>query len=192
MSDGLLRSSDDINGNISKRIVREREAEAMLAQSERVTIIPQVRMDQLEMASGSFGPFFPMAPASVPLYVAIFLRHSLLCTIQAPEWLSIGYLERSIEREEISPDEFTEIHMHIFENAEVCLEICDIAENISEIKILLRRLTEIRLKKLLKGIEYIDTPVIGMNNLTFYEFRRIKEYIIPHLQIQKNLSKNPN
>ncbi|KAI5190086.1 GINS complex subunit 2 [Nematocida minor] len=189
MAHGLLRSSDDLNGNIDKRIKREREAEIMLAQSERVTIVPRVHMDKLEMASGTFGPFFPMAPASVPLYVALFLRHSLLCSIQAPEWLSIGYLQRAIENEEISLDEFSPINMYIFENAEVSLESCDITENISEIKILIKKLKEIRLKKLLKGIEYIDTSVIGMNNLTFYEFRKIKEYIIPHLEIQKNLSK---
>lgn len=189
MPDGLLRRSDDINRTAEGRIRREKEAEIMIAQSERVIIIPYVQMDKLEMASGTFGPFSPMAPATVPLYVAIFLRHSRLCTIQAPEWLTVGYLQRSIEREKISQDEFTEIDMYIFENAEVCIEACDITDSIAEIRILLKQLEEIRLKKLLKGVEYIDTPMIGMNNLTFYEFRRIKEYIIPHLQIQKDLSK---
>lgn len=192
MPHGLLRSSDDLTGNIEERIKRERDAEKMLAQSERITIIPLVSMEKLEMAAGVFGPFSPMAPATVPLYVALFLRHALQCTIQPPEWLSIRYLQRAIENEEVAPEEFTPINMYIFENADVCLEICDITENISELKILLKRLKEVRLKKLLRGVEFIDTPVIGMNNLTFYEFRKIKEYIIPHLNIQKILNRPQN
>ncbi|EHY66495.1 GINS complex subunit 2 [Nematocida ausubeli] len=189
MAYGLLRSSDEITGNTEQRISREREAERMLAQSERVIIIPLVGMDKLEMAVGSFGPFFPMAPVSVPLYVALFLKHSLLCTIQPPEWLGVRYLQRAVEREEISVEEFSHISMYIFENAEVCLESCDITESVGEIKMLIKQLKEIRLKKLLKGIEFIDTSVIGMNNLTFYEFRKIKEYLIPHISMQKLLSK---
>ncbi|KAH9386177.1 GINS complex subunit 2 [Nematocida major] len=192
MSLGLLRSSDDLHGNAEFRIQREREAERMIAQGEMVTIIPAVHMEKLEMAVGTFGPFSPMAPCMVPLYVALFLRHSLLCTIQAPEWLSVQYLQRAIEREEETTGEFGAISMHLFENAETCLEACDVRENVSEVRILLKRLGEMRMKKLLKGVEYIDTPVIGMNNLTLYEFRRIKEYITPHLSMQKAFSKGLN
>ncbi|OAG29808.1 GINS complex subunit 2 [Nematocida sp. ERTm5] len=188
MAYGLLRSSDEMVGSAEKRIKRERTAEAMLAQSERVIIVPLVSIDKLEMAIGTFGPFFPMTPATVPLYVALFLRHSLLCTIQPPDWLSIKYLQKTIDLEETSPDEFAPVSMYIFDNAETCLDSCDITENIGEIKILIKKLKELRIKKLLKGVEFIDTPVIGMNNLTFYEFRKIKEYILPHMAIQRDLA----
>ncbi|KAI5180362.1 GINS complex subunit 2 [Nematocida sp. AWRm80] len=191
MHSGLSRFTDSFTGDASIRIRREKEANSMLAQQESITIIPIVSMSQLNMASGTYGPFYPMIPATVPLYIALFLKHSRQCTIQAPEWLSVKYLREILSREEESPEEFTPINMYLFDNAYICLTNCDISDNTSEIRLLLSQLKEIRLKKLLKGIQYIDTPTIGTNNLTFYEFRKIKEYLLPHLEIQKRLTPDP-
>lgn len=181
----LTRSGDGFGQRIDQRIGRDRETEQLLAQSQRVTITPQVHLAQAELIEGVFGPFHPMVPVVVPLYAALFLKRALVCTIHPPEWLSVQYLRHAVEQEEELPEEFGQIEMYLFENAELCLEHCAILEDISELRMLLKTLKELRMKKLLKGLEYIDTPIIGTNHLTFFEFRRIKEYLLPHLEIQK-------
>ncbi|KAI5184362.1 GINS complex subunit 2 [Nematocida homosporus] len=188
MGFSLLRNGLVLGGEGHEwRLSREREAEMMLAQGQLVTVVPLVGIERFELIEGPIGPLVPMAPAQVPLYAALLLKHSGQCVIQAPEWLSLSYLKRAVEREEELKDEFTETDMYLFENASVCLENCEIIEDIAEIRIQLKKLREVRMQKLLKGIEYIDTPIIGTNNLTFFEFRKIKEYLLPHLEIQKNL-----
>lgn len=187
MGYNLSRIGDRFGDTSKQRIEREKEAEILLAQGQRVIVNPLIHIEQIELMESTLGPFYPMVPTAVPLYAALLLKHANCCTIYPPEYLSIRYLQRAIQEEEFSHEEFSAIDMYIFENAYACLENCEIVEDISEIRILLEKLKEIRLKKLLKGIEYIDTPVIGTNNLTFFEFRKIKEYILPHMEIQKSL-----
>ncbi|KAI5171333.1 GINS complex subunit 2 [Nematocida sp. LUAm3] len=167
---------------------RKKAAESILAQVQRVTIIPVVEIERIELIEGVIGPFFPMVPGSVPLYAAVLLKESMACSIHPPNWLSISYLKRAIEREEELIDEFSSIEMYLFDNAYICLEHCAVIEDTSEIRVLLKQLEEIRINKLLKGIEYIDTFLIGTNNLTFHEFRRIKEYLLPHMTTQRAIT----
>ncbi|KAI5188640.1 GINS complex subunit 2 [Nematocida sp. AWRm77] len=181
----LTRAGDVFGREIAARVKRDREAETLLAQTQKVTVTPLVYLDKAEMIEGTFGPFHPMVPAVVPFYVALFLKYALVCVIHPPEWLSVKYLKNAVEQEKELPDEFGEIEMYLFENAEACLTHCTILEDISEIRILIKELKELRMAKLLKGLEYIDTPIIGTNHLTFFEFRKIKEYILPHLEIEK-------
>ncbi|OAG29424.1 GINS complex subunit 2 [Nematocida displodere] len=183
----LSRAAESFAQNITGRVRREREGEMLLAQRQRVLITPLVSIGRLEMIEGSFGPFSPMVPATVPLYIALLLKHSSLCTVHLPDYLSTACLKRAVEKEEETEDEFGSIDMYTFENANVCLESCDSVESVSEIRVLLERLKEVRMNKLLKGFKDIDTSIIGVNRLTFYEFRRIKEYLIPHLQISRRL-----
>lgn len=171
----------------AERNKREKAAESILAQMQRVVITPLMEIESIHLIEGEIGPFFPMVPGSAPLYLAVLLKESMRCTIHPPDWLSISYLKRAIEREEELIEEFSAVDMYLFDNASVCLEHCEVPEDISEIKVLLRHLQEIRMNKLLKGVEYIDTFLIGTNNLTFHEFRRIKEYLLPHMAIQKHL-----
>lgn len=185
MGYNLSRIGDRFGENAERRIETEKEAEILLAQGQRIIITPLVQLDKIELMEEELGPFHPMVPIAVPLYVALLLKHSYYCTIQPPEYLSIKYLQNAIEEEEFSREEFSSIDMYIFENAYICLENCEIVEDISEIRMLIEKLKEVRLRKLLKGVEYIDTPVIGTNNLTFFEFRKIKEYILPHMEIQR-------
>jgi len=189
MPHGLALIGDVFGSSSERRIRRESEANALLAQSQQIGVAPLVKIEQIDLMEGSFGPFSPMVPAKVPLYVALMLKHSYLCEIETPEWLSTEYLKKAITREEESAEDLSEIEMYMFDNYEACLSSCELVESVSDIRVLVERLREIRMKKLLKGFEYIDTPIIGIKNITFFEFRKIKEYILPHLEIQKKLQK---
>lgn len=89
-----------------------------MAEDEMVEIVPNMRMDPLNMLcvcsslcscylwqielvycrwvtcimdlQGDFGPFYPQMAAQVPLWLAIAMKKRGKCTIRPPEWMSIG------------------------------------------------------------------------------------------------------
>ncbi|XP_020594879.1 DNA replication complex GINS protein PSF2-like [Phalaenopsis equestris] len=61
-----------------------------LAEDELVEIIPNIRMDALNMICGDFGPFFPQISAKVPIWLAVALKKRGKCSVRPPEWMSVG------------------------------------------------------------------------------------------------------
>jgi GINS complex subunit 2 len=89
-----------------------------VAEDEIVEIVPNIRMDALNMicvrlpppslstphpppiltsraaavaaVQGDFGPFFPQIPARVPLWLAVALKKRSKCTIRTPDWMTVG------------------------------------------------------------------------------------------------------
>jgi hypothetical protein len=49
-------------------------------------------MTYLIIAQGDFGPFEPYIPTSVPLWLAVTLKKKEKCSIEIPEWLSVGMM----------------------------------------------------------------------------------------------------
>ena len=44
------------------------------AEDEIIEIQPNFRGEKMEFISGTFGPFFPAKPTSVPLWLAVYLK----------------------------------------------------------------------------------------------------------------------
>lgn len=61
-----------------------------VAEDEIVEIVPNIRMDALNMICGDFGPFFPQIPTKVPLWLAVALKKRSKCTIRTPDWMTVG------------------------------------------------------------------------------------------------------
>lgn len=173
-----------------REIARSKEADSMLAQMQKVIITPLLEIEALELMEGKYGPFKPMIPASVPLYVALFFKRTRLCTIQAPAWIEVGHLKNLVEKEEEATEDFVEVDKYLFDNAEIFLEHCEGLREVPEIRLQLKQLEEARMRKLLRGMKEIDSDILSVPNLTFYEFRRIKEYLLPHLEMRKILRSN--
>lgn len=64
-----------------------------------VSIIPTFNSDTIHLITGDFGPFRASFPATVPLWVAVNLKHQHKCRIQAPDWMDVEKLE-SIKTDE--------------------------------------------------------------------------------------------
>ena len=79
----------------AKPILSENEIE-FLAEHAMIQIMPRFSSDELELVSGSFGPFIANVPISVPLWLALHLKRSKQCQIIVPEWLSLGESLRHI------------------------------------------------------------------------------------------------
>ena len=68
-----------------------------LCEDERVVVIPNFQMSsQLHFLDEDIGPFEPLTPIAIPLWLAISLKKKRRCKIQSPDWLSKGLRKRKI------------------------------------------------------------------------------------------------
>jgi len=86
-----------------------------VAEDEIVEIVPNIRMDALNMICGDFGPFFPQIPTKVPLWLAVALKKRSKCTIRTPDWMTVDRLTQVLEAERESPREFQPLPFHYIE-----------------------------------------------------------------------------
>jgi GINS complex subunit 2 len=76
-----------------------------LAEYVEVEIVPRFQFNTIKLlqkcnnASGEYGPFMPLRPVIVPLWLALQLKQQRLCSISAPSWMSIAKLEETLENE---------------------------------------------------------------------------------------------
>ena len=62
------------------------------AEEEMIEISPSFRGDELHFIGGTYGPFKPAKPVSVPLWLAVYLRTRQKCTILMPLWFDVAFL----------------------------------------------------------------------------------------------------
>jgi GINS complex subunit 2 len=79
--------------NIGTRSWTPAETE-FFAEQELVEIVPNFRGNSLSFVQGTFGPFKPAKPVSVPLWLAVYLKQRKRCDIQIPAWLDIEFLKK--------------------------------------------------------------------------------------------------
>ena len=76
-----------------------------LAEYVEIEIVPRFQFNTIKLlqkcnnASGEYGPFLPLRPVIVPLWLALQLKQQRLCSISAPSWMSIAKLEETLENE---------------------------------------------------------------------------------------------
>ena len=77
-----------------------------LAENEDVEIVPRFQFDAVtflqrnpKSKNGQFGPFLPLRPVIVPLWLALQLKQQKLCSISPPAWMSIEKLTEILEKE---------------------------------------------------------------------------------------------
>lgn len=69
-----------------------------------------------------FGPFAPMYPVEVPLYVALYLVRTEMCTITLPDYLQLASLRAVLEVERDDPNNFQPLPFYFFEVSKLILD----------------------------------------------------------------------
>uniref|UniRef100_A0A3Q7HGX1 DNA replication complex GINS protein PSF2 n=1 Tax=Solanum lycopersicum TaxID=4081 RepID=A0A3Q7HGX1_SOLLC len=130
-----------------------------LAEDEMVEIVPNMRMEPLNLISGDFGPFRPQIAAQVPLWLAVALKKRGKCTIRPPEWMSVEKLtqvleaERDSEKFQLLPFHYVEISRLLFDHARE-----DIPD-IYMVRSLIEDIKDVRFHKIGTGLEIISKEV---------------------------------
>jgi hypothetical protein len=66
------------------------DPQIFISQEEKIVIVPAFRSPKLSFLSGEFGPFDPLTPIEVPLWLAFWLKKSRKCQIKPPAWMDAG------------------------------------------------------------------------------------------------------
>lgn len=67
-----------------------------IAQEEKVQIVPNFSSGRIAMLTGECGPFEPLTPVEVPLWVACQFKKMKKCSITPPEWMTYGMFTYNI------------------------------------------------------------------------------------------------
>ncbi|PKA63535.1 DNA replication complex GINS protein PSF2 [Apostasia shenzhenica] len=156
-----------------------------LAEDELVEIIPNLRMDALNMICGDFGPFFPQIATKVPLWLAVALKKRGKCSFRPPEWMSVERLTQVLEAERESPREFQPLPFHYVEISKLLID--NGHEDIPDIymvRSLIEDIRDVRFHKVETGLETISgrTHAVKLKNLSAMEVNIVRPFMVRALQ----------
>ena len=140
--------------------------------------MPNFKEDKFNFICGTFGPFRPAKPATVPLWLAIYLKQRNKCQVQVPQWLDFDYLNKVkvIEREldEIFSEE---IPYYYFEVATLFFNHCaDEFQQVAKMKSIIEDIFELRKEKLVRILKNVDpkNPVKFLSNAGAVELNSVR------------------
>ncbi|XP_057539561.1 DNA replication complex GINS protein PSF2 [Amaranthus tricolor] len=156
-----------------------------LAEDEMIEIVPNMRMDPLNLISGDYGPFRPQIAAQVPLWLAVALKKRGKCSIRPPEWMSIDKLTQVLEAEREFPKEFQPLPFHFVEIARLLFDHAK--DDISDLymaRSLIEDIRDVRFHKVESGLETISarTHAVKLKNLSAMEVNIVRPFVMRTLQ----------
>ncbi|KAG9452029.1 hypothetical protein H6P81_004933 [Aristolochia fimbriata] len=156
-----------------------------LAENEVVEIVPNMRMEKLEMISGDFGPFLPQIVTKVPLWLAVALKKRGKCMIRLPEWMTVERLTKVLEAERESPREFQPLPFHYVEISRLLFDHArDDIPDIYMVRNLVEDIRDVRFHKVETGLETISgrTHAVKLKNLSAMEVNIVRPFVMRALQ----------
>jgi GINS complex subunit 2 len=85
-----------------------------ISENYLIEIIPFFKKDELNLLCGKIGPFKPMKPVKIPLWLAIQFKKNKKCRIIPPIWMNEDFL---LEKEDQERNNFNlqELPYYFFE-----------------------------------------------------------------------------
>lgn len=156
-----------------------------LAEDETLEIVPNMRMEPINLISGDYGPFRPQIATHVPVWLAVALKKRGKCTIRAPVWMTIERLTQVLEAERESPREFQPLPFHYVEISKLLFDHA--REDIPDmymVKSLIEDIRDVRFHKVELGLETISgrTHAVKLKNLSAMEVNIVRPFLVRTLQ----------
>ena len=140
--------------------------------------MPNFREEAFAFVSGTFGPFRPAKPVTVPLWLAVYLKERNKCQVQPPRWFDYEYLCKVKAVEKELGDMFSEeIPYYYFEVANLLLNNCaDEFQSVQKMKSVIEDIFELRREKLVRMLKNVEpqTPVKFLSNVGAVELNSIR------------------
>ncbi|XP_015876885.2 DNA replication complex GINS protein PSF2 [Ziziphus jujuba] len=157
-----------------------------MAEDELVEIVPNMRMEPLNLLCGDYGPFFPQMVTQVPVWLAIALKKRGKCSIRPPEWMSVESLTRILESERESQDVFQVLPFHYVEISKLLFDHApgDIPD-IYMVRSLIEDIRDVRFHKFetsLESFEAARSSAVRINNLSAMEVNIARPFVSRALQ----------
>lgn len=144
-------------------------------------------IEELHLVSGVVGPFYPQIPATVPLWLAVYLKKRNKCRLKAPDWLSRMKLEDLLQEEkQLGGDAFAVLPSPYFvEIATFLLEFGkeSLAE-VERVRLLIDSIIDLRKAKVMDGLSTLEgaTVMVSLNNLTSCELNVLRPFMLKSLR----------
>ncbi|KAI5670678.1 hypothetical protein M9H77_11042 [Catharanthus roseus] len=162
-----------------------------VAEDEMIEIVPNMRMDPLDLICGKFGPFMPQIVTQVPIWLAIALKKRGKCTIRPPEWIAVEKLTQVLEAERDS-EKFQPLPFHYVEISRLLFDIAsDDIPDIYMVRSLIEDIKDVRFHKIGAGLEIISkerTYALRLKNLSAMEANIVRPFVTRALQTFYKLS----
>ncbi len=176
----------------------EQHFASFIAQEAVIEIRARFTMPAVQCIAGSFGPFTPGVDVDVPLWLALYLRQTDMCTIKVPHFLKVEYLREVLEKES-NPDErtFQPLHFHFFEISALLVShaSADIVDCVEVIR-LLPQLEASRRKKIDRSIAMFEAegvsmqmPGMRLSNLVSAELRYLRSSLCKILDLAADMER---
>ncbi|XP_072960863.1 DNA replication complex GINS protein PSF2 [Typha angustifolia] len=156
-----------------------------LGEDEMVEIVPNIRMESLNMICGDFGPFFPQMASKVPLWLAVALKKRGKCTIRTPDWMTVERLTQVLEAERESPREFQPLPFHYVDISRLLFDHArDDIPDAYMVRSLIEDIRDVRFHKVETGLEMISgrTYAVKLKNLSAMEVNIVRPFMVRTLQ----------
>ncbi|KAF8397483.1 hypothetical protein HHK36_016400 [Tetracentron sinense] len=156
-----------------------------IAEDEMMEIVPNMKMDPLNLICGDFGPFRPQIATEVPLWLAVALKKRGKCTIRPPQWMSVEKLTQILEAERESPREFHPLPFHYVEISRLLFDHArDDIPDVYMVRSLIEDIRDVRFHKVETGLETISarTHAVKLKNLSAMEVNIVRPFIVRALQ----------
>ncbi|KAK4267844.1 hypothetical protein QN277_024575 [Acacia crassicarpa] len=156
-----------------------------VAEDDMVEIVPNLKMDALNLISGDFGPFVPQIATQVPLWLAVALKKRGKCSIRPPEWMSVDNLTQVVEAERESQEMSEKLPFHYVEISRLLFDHArDDIPNVYMVRSLIEDIRDVRFHKVRTDLEAFNgrTIAVKIKNLSAMEVNIVRPFIRRALQ----------
>ncbi|PON95598.1 DNA replication complex GINS protein Psf [Trema orientale] len=157
-----------------------------MAEDELIEIVPNMRMEPLNLICGDYGPFFPQMVTQVPFWLAIALKKRGKCAIRPPSWMSIESLTRILESERESQEAFQVLPFHYVEISRLLFDHArDDIPDVYMVRSLIEDIRDVRFHKVetsLESFEDARSSAVRIKNLSAMEVNIVRPFVGRALQ----------
>ncbi|XP_028754107.1 DNA replication complex GINS protein PSF2-like isoform X2 [Neltuma alba] len=156
-----------------------------VAEDDMVEIVPNLKMDALNLISGDFGPFAPQIATQVPLWLAVALKRRGKCSIRPPEWMSVDNLTQVLEAERESQEMSEKLPFHYVEISRLLFDHArDDIPDVYMVRSLIEDIRDVRFHKVRTDLEAFNgrTIAVKIKNLSAMEVNIVRPFIRRALQ----------
>lgn len=157
-----------------------------MAEDEMIEIVPNMRMEPLNLLCGDYGPFFPQMVTNVPIWLAIALKKRGKCAIRPPPWMSIESLTQILESERESQESFQVLPFHYVEISRLLFDHArDDIPDVYMVRSLIEDIRDVRFHKVetsLESFEDARSSAVRIKNLSAMEVNIVRPFVGRALQ----------
>ncbi|KAK4759983.1 hypothetical protein SAY87_023114 [Trapa incisa] len=161
-----------------------------IAEDELIQIVPNLRMDQLNLIYGDYGPFLPQIATEVPLWLAVALKKRGKCAIRPPGWMSVEKLKQVLEAERDSDKEFQGLPFHYVEISRLLFDHAhDDIPDFYMVRSLIEDIRDVRFHKVESSLQTIDgrTSAVQIRSLSAMEVNIVRPFVARALEAFQKL-----